>query len=180
MEEFLKIILAGIISGAVISTVLGLFFKRKTETITAEIKNQFEMNLMKQKTSQGWKEKAIIELYGPLNFYFERTKMAFDRYHEKNLYLEAKVMKESNEKIRNLLLEKAYLIPPELGTEANELVRHYDVWLEEFYKLREVENPEDKQSTFVFVGPKGVPFPKKAEAKMKEKYKEIWGEVYGG
>lgn len=176
MEEYLKIIIASIFSGAVVASFVSIIFKRKTEKITAEIKNQFEMNLTSQKTGHVWKEKAVAELYGPLCFQFSRTQKAFGRYREKNLFLEAKVLKDGNEKIRNLLLEKSYLIPPDLIDDANNLVEHYDVWLEEFSKLRETENPTSE--TFVFAGPKGFAFPKASEKKFKEKYLELWNGLY--
>ena len=42
------------------------------------------------------------------------------------MFLEAKVVKVGNEVIRNLLLEKAHLIPPELLNDADKLIEHYD------------------------------------------------------
>lgn len=177
MEEYFKIILVSIFSGAVVASVISIIFKRKTEKITAEIKNQFEMNLTSQKSGHVWKEKAVSELYGPLYLHFSRTNRAIKRYREKNLFLEEKVMKESNEKIRNLLLEKSYLILPDLFEDANNLVEHYDVWLEEFSKLRETENPEvDKK--FVFAGPQGYPYPKNSEKNFIKKYVELWNSLY--
>jgi len=59
----------------------------------------------------------------------------------------------------------------------NELVKHYDVWLEEFGKFRESENPLEIKK-FIFAGPQGFPFPKKAEEKFKEKYAELWKKLY--
>lgn len=178
MDDILKIIITAVLSGAVVSAVIAIIFKRKTETITAEIKNQFEMNLLRQKTGQQWKEKAITELYGPLNYHFTRTKKAFMRYSEKNLYLEAFVLKDSNEKIRNLLLEKSYLISPDLSEDAEKLITHYDVWLEQFHKLRENPKPEEVAATFVFVESLGFGFPREAETKFKDKYRELWEEIY--
>ncbi len=178
MDEMLKIVLTAILSGAVVSAVIGLVFKRRTETITAEIKNQFEMNMLRQKTGQQWKEKALTELYGPLNYHFTRTKKALGRYTDKNLYLEVNVFKDSNEKIRNLLLEKSYLISPELTEDAEELITHYDVWLEQYHKLRVNPDPDEVAATFVFVQNLGFPFPRAAEEKFKLKYRELWTEVY--
>lgn len=172
MNEILKLLFASLLSSAVVASVVSLIFKRKSETITNEIRNQFEMVLMSQKTGHAWKEKAVSELFGPLSLQLTRTRNAFQRYHEKNIFQEAKILKEGNEKIRDLLLEKSYLIPPDLIADAEKLVQHYDVWLEEFSKLRETENPtEDKK--FVFAGPLGFPFPRKSEENFKEKYNQL-------
>lgn len=173
MEEYFKIIVASIFSGAVVASFISILFKRKTEKITAEIKNQFEMNLTSQKTGHVWKEKAVSELYGPLCFQFTRTNNAIQRYSKKNLFLEKNILKESNEKIRNLLLEKAYLISPELMNDADKLILHYDEWLEEFDKNRGTDNKEsDEKPVYVYS------FPKESEKKFKEKYLELWNGLY--
>lgn len=177
MDDILKLILASLFSSAVAAGLISIIFKRKTEKISNEIKNQFELLLMTQKTGHAWNEKAVSELFGPINFQFARTKLAFDRYRGNNEYLETKILKEGNEKIKNLILEKSYLIPPDLMEDANELVKHYDVWLEEFSKFRETENPTEIKK-YIFAGPNGFPFPKDAEKKFKEKYAELWKKLY--
>src|SRR5690606_5490132 len=178
MDEMLRILLTAILSGTVVSAIVGLVFKRKTEFITAEIKDEFERNMIRLKTGQQWKEKALTELYGPLNYHFTRTKKALGRYTDKNIYLEVNVFKDSNEKIRNLLLEKSYLIYPELTDDADELITHYDVWLEQYDKLRVNPEPDEVAATFVFVQNLGFPFPRAAEEKFKHIYRELWTEVY--
>lgn len=85
-------------SSAVAAAIISLIFKRKTERITNEIKNQFELLLMTQKSNHAWNEKAVSELFGPIVFQFARTKLAFDRYDGNNQYLETKVLKDGNEK----------------------------------------------------------------------------------
>lgn len=177
MEEISKLIIASMFSSAVAAAIISLIFKRKTERIANEIKNQFEVLLLTQKSNHAWNEKAVSELFGPIVFQFARTKLAFDRYEGSNEYLETKVLKDGNEKIKNLILEKSYLIPPDLMDDGNELVKHYDIWLEEFSKFRETENPAEIKK-FIFAGPKGFAFPKKAEEKFKEKYAELWKKLY--
>jgi hypothetical protein len=108
---------------------------------------------------------------------FDRTKRAFGRWRSKNLYLETKVIREGNLTIRNLLLTKGYLIPPELLNDAGKLVEHYDRWLEEFEKKRSSEQP-DLDSEFTFVGPQGFPFPTQSEANFKAKFEQMWAELY--
>lgn len=178
MNTFLGLLLSGIISGSVVATILTVTFKRKTEKIAAEVKDQFDRNLMMFKSGQQWKEKSVSELLGPICLEFSRTFRALVRYHATDLYLEANVLKKANERIRDLLLTKAYLIPGALFEDASELIEHYDAWLEEYNKQRDKENPNLEQK-FVFVGPRGFPFPSHAEKKFKAKYDELWNELYG-
>jgi hypothetical protein len=162
-----QLITAALISGVVVSTVLGILFKKYIIRVEEEVKSKRE-----------WKEESVAELLGPVNIQFDRTKRAFKRWNDKNLYLEAKVIKVGNETIRNLLLTKSHLIPPELLEDANDLIEHYDVWLELFEKQRESSKPE-LESPFVFAGPEGYPFPVEAEAWFKDKYLHYWQELYG-
>lgn len=161
-----QLIATAVISGGVVSAVIGLIFKGFVTKVEAEVKSR-----------RTWKEESVADLLAPLNMQFDRTKRAFKRWNSQNLFLEAKVVRVGNEIIRDLLLNKGHLIPPELLENAGELVEHYDVWLEKFEKQRSTENP-DLETTFVFVGPDGFPFPHKAEKKFRDKYKEYWKELY--
>lgn len=163
-----QLILAALLSGAVVSSVMGLIFHKYVTRAEQEIKSQ-----------RVWKEEAVSELLGPVNMQLDRTKRAFDRWTSKNLYLEAKVIKEGNETIRDLLLTKGHLIPPELLEDAGKLIEHYDVWLEKFEKQRKAEKP-DLESSFTFVGPEGYPFPRQSANRFQEKFQEYWKELYGG
>lgn len=178
MDKFWDLLLASLISNSVAAAALTLIFKKRTEKITAQVKDQFERSLMSFKSGYQLKEQTVSELLGQLCLQFNRTKRAFKRYSDTNLYLEAKVLKDANEKIRDLLLAKSYLIPPELIEDADELIEHYDVWLEEFYKQRDTETPNLNQK-FIFAGPKGYRFPTKSEDRFKEKYFEFREDLYG-
>lgn len=126
-----------------------------------------------------WKLQAVSELMGPVIMLFSRTESAFRRLNTTNkVYVEAKILKESNEKIRDLLLQKTYLIPFHLIDDANRLIVHFDRWLEEFEKVRSETNP-DLNTEFTFAGPYGFPFPKDAEKNFKQSYQMLWNEVYG-
>jgi hypothetical protein len=177
MNKFWELLIPALISSTVVGSIIGLILRKRTETIAAEVKNQFEKSMTIFRSSFQWKEKSVSELLGPIYLQFNRTKRAFHRYTATSLYLEAKVLKDGNEKIRNLLLEKAYLIPTELIEDADTLIEHYDVWLEEFNKQRESENPNLEQQ-FIFVGPKGFRFPDNSEDKFKAKYHDLWNELY--
>lgn len=178
MENFFNLMLAGLLSGAVISAVLGVVFLRRTKQIEAEIKSQYDRNLTIFQSNRFWKEQSVSELLGPINIQLERTFRAFRRWNNQNLFLEAKVIMQGNMVIRDLLLTKSHLIPSELQEDAGKLIEHYDIWLEEYDRLRNAIKP-DLETPFVFVGQKGFPFPKDSEQLFKEKYKEMRSDLYG-
>ncbi len=180
-NSFAQFLLTALLSSAVMSTIIGLLFRGYTTRVETRIKSQYSR-----------KEQAVIELLAPLNMQFDRTDRAFKRWEEKNnytdrafkrwkeknIYLEMKVVKVGNETIRDLLLIKGHLIPPDLREDAGKLIEHYDVWLEKFEKQRLSENP-DLNASFVFVGPDGYPFPADAENKFRDRFKTYWHDLYG-
>jgi hypothetical protein len=161
-----QLLLAAFLSSAVVSSVLGLIFHSYVTRIEQKIRSQ-----------RTWKERSVAELLGPVTMQLDRTERAFQRWNEKNLYLEAKVIREGNSKIRDLLLENGHLIPPELLEDAGKLVEHYDVWLEKFEKQRESANP-DLESPFTFVGPEGYPFPHQSANSFQETFRQYWSDLY--
>jgi hypothetical protein len=161
-----QLVASSVISAGVVSAVIGFLFKGYLTRMEADLKSK-----------RTWKETSVSELLGPMNMQFDRTYRAFLRWNKKNIFLEAKVVKVGNEIIRDLLLCKGHLIPPELLEDAGKLIEHYDVWLEIFENKRSTENPES-ETTFVFAGPKGFPFPRESETKFRSKFNEYWEELY--
>lgn len=178
MDNFLRALMAGIVSGGVISTILGFLFYRRTTSIQADIKSQYDRSLAIFQSTRAWKEKSVSELLGPIYMQFDRTVRAFNRWKTINLFLEAKVIMEGNVAIRDLLLTKSHLIPPALLDDAGKLIEHYDRWLEEFQRVRSSEKP-DLDTPFVFVGTQGYPFPKQSEIRFRKAFTDIWSELYG-
>jgi hypothetical protein len=130
------------------------------------------------------KSQVLSELLAPMVIQLERTKSAFNRWISKNLYLEAKIIRDGNLIIRDLLLRKAHLIPGDLRLDANRLVEHYDVWLEEFDRIRGDATPNLRGGTepnlnepFVFAGPKGYPFPVDSAERFKERFEQLQREL---
>lgn len=177
-QSIVSLVLSGLVSGGVIATVLGFLFVSRTTQIEEEIRNEFETSREVFRSQRDWEEASISELLGPINIQLDRTERAFRRWRSKNLYLEAKVIREGNVTIRDLLLTRAHLIPPDLLEDAGKLVEHYDVWLEKFEKQREAENP-DLEAAFTFVGPDGYPFPREAADRFQARYTEVWVRLYG-
>jgi len=128
--------------------------------------------------ARSWKSRAVAELLGPMTLQFDRTRRAAERWKQRPLYVEVKLIKAGNEAIRALLLQKAHLIPPELLDDAGRLLEHYDIWLEHFERQRGGREP-DLASEFTYAGPEGFPFPRDAEARFRAAYRQYWNELYG-
>lgn len=130
------------------------------------------------RSQRGWEEKAVSELLGPVFIQLDRTKRAFDRWDKNNLYLEGEVIRSGNLAVRDLLLGKPHLIPVELREAASELVLHYDVWLEEFTRVRALRDAGNLAPDYVFVGPRGYGFPKNADEAFRLAFKNYWEDLY--
>jgi hypothetical protein len=145
----------------------------------AIIKKRFDSQMDIWRSQRGWKERSVTELLGPIYMQLDRTRLAFERWDKKNPYLEGKVICEGNTAIRDLLLTKVNLVPPELRKEASRLVQHYDVWLEEFVRWRVNQGVGEGGPDFIFVGPKGYQFPKEADEGFTRTFERYWNELYG-
>jgi hypothetical protein len=176
-----ELVLAAVISGGVVSVLLGfglrLLFERHLGRATEEIKNEFAERALLYRSSREWREASVRELLGPVYMQLDRSGRAFERWKARNFYIETTVMKEGNTTVRDLLLQKGYLIPPPLLEHAGKLVEHYDRWLEEYENVRGGEHP-DPHAPFVFVGPKGFPFPVEAERAFRTTFKRMWTDLY--
>jgi hypothetical protein len=177
MDTFVSSLIAGVVSGSVISAIIGLVIHRRTTRIAEEIRAQFQSGLEIFRSRRDWKEQAVSELLGPVYMQLDRTKSAFDRWRDQNFYLEAKVIGEGNRTIRNLLLEKGHLIPPTLLKDAGKLIEHYDYWLEMYESKRLTETP-DLKTKFIFAGPQGYPFPGASAQRFQEAFLSLWDELY--
>lgn len=162
-----QLLLTAVISSSLITGLLSLAFTGWITSTQEEVKSQ-----------RAWKEKSVAELLGPMSMELDRTKGALNRWTKQNLYIEAKIMKVGNEKIRDLLLSKGHLIPADLIPDANKLIEHYDVWLELYEKSRGGKEP-DLKAEFVFAATEGYSFPKEAEAHFKERLRVYMKELYG-
>jgi hypothetical protein len=146
--------------------------------VGAVINKRLTATLEIWKSRRGWEESSVAELLGPVFIQLDRTKRAFDRWDGKNLFLEAQVIRAGNLAIRDLLLGKPHLIPPELRDAAATLILHYDVWLEEFDRVRATQSAGENRDDFVFVAPKGYPFPVKADEEFRNAFEETWKKLY--
>lgn len=114
------------------------------------------------------RQRLLLELLGPMMIHLDRTKDYFDVWSARNTVLATAVIRDSNEAVRMLLTSKADLIPPDLVDDAIALVEHYDAWIAEYERVqREGDTP------YVFVGPKGKPFPNESEARFRARYEQL-------
>ena len=176
-----ELILAAVISGGVVSVVLTFvlrfLFDRRLTTVSEEIRSQFEQQALVYRSNREWREQSVADLLGPVYMQLDRSHRAFGRWEERNDFLEGKVVKEANTQIRDLLLARGNLLPPQLVEHAGDLIEHYDRWLEEYAAMR--EGPEAGTDTRpVYVGPKGYPFPDDAKKAFQETFHRMRRELY--
>ncbi len=172
-------LLSIVLGSSLITSIVSFFLHRRTERISAEVNNKFDLINERLREDLKWKQSACQTL-GELYYHLHRTKLGFLRYKKNdsiNQFLEDEVLYVSNKRIRDLILENGYFIPPELTEDATALVEHYDVWLEKYHKMRVLENSED---LYIIVGPDGYRFPMDAEKKFKIRFLELWKELYAG
>ncbi len=98
MPGFFEVTIGGLLGSSLATAVLGALFLRRNKTVESEIKAHFDESLKVFESKRSWRQQALFELLGPLQMQFERTKRAFDRWDHKNLYLEAKVVREGNQR----------------------------------------------------------------------------------
>ena len=177
-KSFRQLLLAGLLSGSVIAGVLGFVLNEQTTRVEEEVRSQFKNAFEVFRSQHDWKKQSLAELLGPINMQLRRTKLAFMRWDDLNLYLEMTIIAKGNETARDLLLSKGHLIPPELMKCSSRLIEHYDVWLEKFERERKSQKP-DLETKFIFTGPDGYPFPSECDTEFRQKYQELWKEVYG-
>jgi hypothetical protein len=112
-----------------------------------------------------------FELTGLLYMNLKRSETAYKEYLQGGkTYLFARILKIYNEKIRELLLEKGYLLPGTLQKDALLLISHYDVWLQKWNDLEKRLNPGPGDE---FIFPNEFIFPKEAAKNLEEEYLRI-------
>jgi len=158
--ELIKIILEAII----VSGILGYFFLNREERLKKTIEAEFKKRDTYFNAQFDYKRRALEEVLGPIMMQLKRSSIALRVYKPNDGYQEA-ILKQCNEIIRDLILAKGYLIPPDLQLEAGEFLEHYDGWLQHYHQLREVE--KNIGEAFVFTHN----FPHAAEKKFEEKYR---------
>lgn len=120
---------------------------------------------------------AQFELAGQLYMQLERSKNAYKEYLQGGkTFMFAKILRLYNGKIRDLVLEKGYLLPGNLQKDALELVSHYDIWMQKWDELKATLDPSPDDE---FVFPNSFTFPKEAAGNLEMEYKRLKYELTG-
>jgi len=158
---------AAVLSGSVVGIALKTIIDRRLE---------------RERINREWKEMTLSSLLGPLVMHLIRTDALSHLYkstfHEKTKsYFHAQLMRESNKAVRSLILANAHLLPSALLTHAQQLIKHYDVWLARFDEKEALEKP-GPESTFD-MGFVEVRFPVAARDAFLQEYASLRKELYG-
>lgn len=178
--------LGGLLSGSVLSFVGGVLLQRRTERIRAEsergnnqivelIRDELARNQLRFKSTREREEEVLGELLGPVSWQLQRTRRGFEAWTSPDRFIENRIIREANVAARELLFAKGHLLPPEYWGDAHTLIEHYDRWLQEYEDVRAKGRSEEG---FVFVGPKGFPFPREAEERLQEYFRASWSRLY--
>ncbi|MBL7739455.1 MAG: hypothetical protein JNK14_09555 [Chitinophagaceae bacterium] len=112
-----------------------------------------------------------FELTGQLYMNLKRSETAYKEYlGNGKTFRYARILRVYNEKIRQLVMEKGYLLPHHLQQDGLDLVSHYDVWMQKWDELKEQINPSPDDE---FVFPNSVTFPKEAARHLEQEYERI-------
>ena len=163
METLTEIAIKILIEAILISGILGYFFSKREERMKKTIEEEFSKRDKFFDVRFNFKLRALEELLAPIKLQLIRSKITLKGYDANNEYRE-KILKECNETIRGLLLEKGHLIPVELIPYAEKLISHYDEWLQAYRANREVQNKTEVKHVFTYN------FPHDAEKTFVEKY----------
>ncbi len=163
MQTLLEIVINIFIEAILISGILGYIFSRREERMKKAIEEEFSKRDKFFDTRLSFKLRALEELLSPIKLQLIRSKIALQGYDATNEYRE-KILKECNETIRRLLLEKGHLIPADLMPSAEKFISHYDEWLQAYQAAREKQNTPEIKHVFTYS------FPHDAEKAFVEKY----------
>lgn len=163
MEELINSILKAVIEAILVTGILGYFFLKREETLKRSIEEEFKKRERFFDTRFNHKLRALEELLAPIKLQLIRSNITIQGYDANNEFRE-NILKECNENIRKLLLEKGYLIPADLMSHAEKFIKHYDEWLQAYKEIREIKNDTSVKHVFVYS------FPHDAEDAFVEKY----------
>ena len=136
MSTILHQAISAVLSGSIAAALIGVIFHRRTRSIEQQLRIQAEAQIDVSRSTREWQERALSEVLGPAAMHLARTRRAFDRWKDKQLFLEMEIIGKSNGFIRDILLQNGHPLPTDLVGHASALVEHYDAWLEEFDKKR--------------------------------------------
>jgi hypothetical protein len=163
METITEITIKIFVEAILISGILGYIFSKREERMKKTIEEEFKKRDKFFDVRFNFKLRALEELLAPIKLQLIRSKITLMGYDANNEYRE-KILKECNQTIRGLLLEKGHLIPSDLILYAEKFISHYDEWLQAYRDNRELNNKAEVKHVFTYN------FPHDAEKAFIEKY----------
>ncbi len=170
MNIISEILITILIEAILISGILGFIFSRREERMKKTIEEEFNKRERFFEAQFNYKLIALEELLAPIRLQFIRSLITLKGYNANNVFRE-KILKECNETILGLLINKGHLIPVDLIPFAEKLISHYDEWLQAYYQAREIENNTEIRHVFTYN------FPKDAEKAFIEKFESYRKEL---
>jgi hypothetical protein len=170
MDTVTEVVIKVLIEAILISGILGFYFSKREERMKKTLEEEFRKRDMFYDTQFGFKLKSLEELLAPVKLQLIRSKIAITGYTANNDYRE-KIIKECNETIRKILLDKGHLIPADLMPFTVRFISHFDEWLQAYRDQREMQNDNKQSHVFVYS------FPHDAEKAFNDKYDEYRKEL---
>lgn len=110
---------------------------------------------------------AVCGFLEKLRAHFDESLQQYTAYLQNGKkYRDARRLMTTNQAARELLMERAHLLPEHLQPDAAAIIQHYQEWTADWRALEVQLKPEDDD---LFVFPTRVPFPKES-AKRLENY----------
>jgi hypothetical protein len=163
METLPEIAVKILVETVIISGILGYFITKREERLKKTIEEEFKKRDAFFTAKFNFKLRSLEELLAPIKLQLIRSQIALNGYEANDEYRE-KIIKECNESIRGLLLQKGFLIPLDLLPYAERFISHYDEWLQRYRQERELTNNKETKHVYTYN------FPKESEVKFTEKY----------
>lgn len=163
MQTIAEIVIKIFVEAILISGIISYFFSKREERMKKTIEEEFKKRDKFFDTRFIFKLRSLEELLAPIKLQLIRSNITLMGYDANNEYRE-KILKECNENIRGLLLEKGHLVPADLLPYAEKFISHYDEWLQAYKATREVQNKTEVEHIFTYN------FPHDAEKAFEEKY----------
>ncbi len=119
------------------------------------------------------RERMLMEVLGPVHMQMKRAEAAYRSYlNDGRKFIYTLVLRDSNAAVKDLLLDRGYLLPVGLQDDALQLIEHLDIWLIKWHELRERTNPS-LDDPFVFAN-ESV-YPKRSAQNLEATYVAIAG-----
>jgi hypothetical protein len=170
MTDITQIFIKSFIETILVSGLIGYFIMQREERMKKTIEEEFKKRDKFFDAGFNFKLRALEELLAPIKLQLMRSVITVNHYKANDAYRE-KILKECNEAIRDLLLQKGFLIPSDLLPSAEKFINHYDEWLQVYEENRSIQNNTERAHIYTYN------FPRDAEQAFVDKYEAYRNEL---